>query len=236
MDTHPIKNQKRIIVHPFDENEPPNKKIRFEHVVETSQVVFNTELKSRKRRNLDDINAQNCEDLQSLSKVPRINYNSPQKEKSNYAEFESSDYSNTRKRKYVSDEEFVEEKYSKTNNNSDIELSRKMPDPFKIHIQTDDQWSLGNSLSNNTINSHNLNFSPHQYQQKAQQNQMEDMNMEISPDPIHSNSSYSHINSVLSQFHYERLARGKHINAQSPKKKHWTPEIDPNEKGLRLDY
>jgi hypothetical protein len=233
MDVQPIKCQKRLILHPIDDTEPPNKKIRYEPF-ETSQVVFNAELKSRKSKRSHDQNTElqnnhNFENIQPQSKVQKTNYYmNPRKETSN-GFFDNSEIANSRKRKLDdSDDNFnIQEKYVKTNNNSDIELARKLPNTFKIHIEAEDnQPFLGNSLSNNSgfYSQHH-----HQYQQ-----QEDDINMEISPDPLQPTAEYVKINSVLNDYYYERLARGKHVHAPSPTKKFWSPEFNSNAKGLNL--
>lgn len=238
MEVPSTKSQKRPNDSPLYDSEPLSKKIRYEPL-ETSQVVFNTESKSRKfKRNLDqnpelqDNMNQHFESMQPQAKVQKTNNNmNPHKESNQNGFFDNSEILNPRKRKFddTSNENFVQEKYIKTNNNSEIELSRKLPNAFKIHIEPEnDQIFLRNSLSSS---SNNLNFSQ---QHEHFRNEQEDMTMEISPDPMPSNSEYVHINSMLSQFHHERLLRGKHIHAQSPKKKFWAPQIDSNEKGLNL--
>jgi hypothetical protein len=239
MDVQPIKCQKRLILHPIDNTEPPTKKIRYEPF-ETSQVVFATELKSRKSKrshveeNIELQNNQNFDNFQPQSKVQKTNYHmNPHKETSN-GFFDNSEISNSRKRKLDDNDgnNFQnQEKYVKTNNNSDIELAQKLPNTFKIHIEPDaNQMFLGNSLSNHSGAFH----SPQHHQHHQSYQQEDDINMEISPDLIYPTAEYVRINSVLNDYYYERLARGKHVHATSPTKKFWSPEFHTNAKGLNL--
>jgi len=243
MDVQAIKSQKRLILHPIDNDEPPNKKIRYEPI-ETSQVVFNSELKSRKtkRSPIDEtIELQNNQNFDNVQmKVQKTNHNMNPHKKTSNGLFDNTEILNPKKRKV--DDSFdnfhTQEKCVKTNNNSDIELAQKLPNTFKIHIEAD-QLFLGNSLSNHS-GFQNIN-SPQQHnhyhhQHKPQHQQDNDMNMEISHGSLHgqSNSEYVRINSVLNEYYHERLSRGKHVHATSPKKKDWAPQINPNEKGLNL--
>jgi hypothetical protein len=234
MDAQPLKCQKRLILHPIDNTEPPTKKIRYEPF-ETTQVVFSSELKSRKSKrshvdeNIELHNNQIFENAQPQSKVQKTNYlMNPHKEMSN-GFFDNTEFANSRKRKLDDSDNFqIQEKYVKTNNNSDIELAQKLPNTFKIHIEPDNHMFLGgNSLSNNS------GFTPQRHQHHQDQPE-DDINMEISLDPMQPNSEYVRINSVLNDYYYERLARGKHVHATSPTKKFWSPEFHTNAKGLNL--